>query len=242
MKGITLEQVDRSLYNHLRIGLSIAGLLPRIEDYLSTNDNEGYQLARKLIKEAEKTTNKPLVDLFGVGTGETREDEAENTKVVLNRSSIDLGSVGGLFTTYHEEQGSKFTRVKNPDNTFDIRYEVRVITKKTAYERLILSLIFSIFGTTRYLPVYSDYQNTTDEFILVNFDSLVDVSAEIDTIERLFRFSVRDVRMLPEELLQSIEVRGNVGNMIEQTNIVPLTSIHYKANLYDDSEDFVIKS
>ena len=30
--------------------------------------------------------------------------------------------------------------------------------------------------------------------------------------------------------------------MIEQTNIVPLTSIHYKANLYDDSEDFVIKS
>lgn len=238
MTGISLERIDRSIYNHLRVGLVIGGFLPRLEDFIANDDNLGYQLARKTIKDSEKTTNIPLVDIYGVGTGETREDEAENCKIIISRVGMSVGSVGSAYTSHYQKNGGGFDRIKNPDNTFDLSFEVRLLVRKTAHERDLSSLILSILGTTRYLPIYKDYDQMTEDCFLLNFEGVVDVSSEIDTMEKLFRYSVKDVSLQPSEVLQRT---GTIGDTYEETEIVPLTSVHYKTNLYDGSADFSIQ-
>lgn len=230
MIGLTLEEIDRAIYNHLRIGLVTYECLPDISQY---STDESYQTARAVIKGKEKDYGTPLVDIYGIGTGETREATDEN-KIVIDRNGIGSGSIGGNYTKRFEKVENKWSKKQNPDGSINLDYEVRTLTNKTSYDRLLTSLIFSILGTSRYIPVFLNYTTQTDKLFFLSYEGSVNVSSTIDTIERLHRFTVVDVFLQQPDILAGT---GTLGDFLIRKDIVPLTSIHFKVNLYDSGVD-----
>lgn len=229
MTALTFEEIDRAIYNHLRIGLVAYGCLPDVSNF--TNE-ETYQSARDTIKENEKNTGMPLVDIYGIGTGESRES-TESTKIVLDRNTGSSGSIGGNYTSRMEKVGEKWVKKRNSEGSLDISYEVRTLTSKTGYDRILSTLVLAVLGTCRYLPVFANYTEETDKYFLLSYDGSVNVSATIDTIERLHRFTVKDVFLEQPSILEGT---GTIGDSVIRKDIVPLTSIHFKTNLYWDGD------
>lgn len=234
MIQFSLSQIDRSLYNHLRMGLVYAGMLPDISDFIGTGDNDSYQMARTAIKQHEEVTGIPLIDIFGVGTGESREAKTDN-KLILNRSTVVSGSIGSNYTSRMEKDGNKWVKKRNNDSTIDITYEIRTLADKTAYDRQLTEMVFGILGTSRFLYAFQDYDLPENKrMFYVEYGGDVNVSAVADTIERMYRITVRDVFLAPFEKLQGT---GSAGDTVIRKDIVPLTSVHYKVNLFDDGEN-----
>jgi hypothetical protein len=154
---MTLTEVDRTLYEHLRLALVAAGYLPDITAYVNST---AYAAALKALADAGG-----LVELKGVGHREER-DEIVPTRVVIDYSDSSPGSFSGFPEYLYERVGagvdSTFNKFAFSEEVKDIQYDIRVISANRAQDRLVHNVINSVLGFRKYLSGWSETSQALD--------------------------------------------------------------------------------
>lgn len=212
IQPVSIHEIDRTVYESLRLSLVSGGFLPDITKYQT-------ELAYNTAKDSIRTT-KGLIEVYGVGSSESR-DAKETSKIIIDRMGMDVGVLGGYPASQFEpDTGGKFKKRVLPDMTMDLNYDVRIITNSVKTERLMAEIIFAAFGVRKYVPVAKEYNANSDEAILFNFNGDVDVSAS-GMKERVYKYSAKDVWL-----------RQHIGDTdIVRSQIAPLTSVLFQVSL-----------
>jgi len=215
---VNLESLDRTIFELVRLKLVEKGLLPDITAYATL----------ELYEAAKKTWGPILVEVFGVGQSKARDKKGSH-RIVIDRKGLAMGTLGGN-TTYHEENADylegedfkRFTKKRRPENTFNVNYEIRIITNSTSVDRKLSDVMYSSLGTHRFTKlIEGEVFGTKSALIVYNGD--VDVSST-DFIERLFMYMYSDVWLdstsetLSTSIAPLLEITIKVGD--EVTTVV----------------------
>lgn len=213
---ITLEELDRSIFELIRLEIVAMGYLPDVVQYPNAKD---YEAAKQQIIQNKGF----IIEVDGVGSGEAR-GERVMCSISVDRKDITMGSIGGN-TVQYRKVNDKFTKERVPQATSNIMYDIRIYTNSLAKERLISEMIYDIIGHRNYYRIAEEYNTFGDKkFFGI---SKGDISmAKGKQLERLFKFEVEDVWIGRNKVLTN--------------NIVPLTSVVYRFALKDMSGDVEI--
>lgn len=213
---MSLQSVDRGIYEQLRKKVVALGFLPEITNY---NSQDAYAAAKVTLRES--LVDKTIIDVFGVGSSQSRQEKTDS-KIVIDRVGLKESSTityGG--TKYYKNQDDTFTKVKLPDTPYDVDYEIRIISTTAKMDRILNNIVLSVCGSTgKYIPMMDGVvQSSTDGF-LIKFNGSVDITKDV-FIERVFRITAQEVWLVEEEVLKS-----NVPMLIEViADIIPVVNV-----------------
>jgi hypothetical protein len=191
-----LEQVDRAIYEYLRRKVVVLGFLPDITNY---ETEEEYNAARATRSASLNNNGLKMVDVYGTGSWENRGEKTDS-KIIVERRDISSGKTGFSGVSEYVPNVSELTneienysKVKMPDKTANIEYEVRYVTTTVKMERILLDIIDSVFGkgTKVIYGVDEDGSFIKESFPLV-YNGGVDVSNR-EFIEGFARFTAEEV-------------------------------------------------
>lgn len=215
MKNLhTLEQVDRALYNLLRLAFVQAGILPDITTY--PNNPTGASSYH-----SDKEALATCVELLGIGSRNSRGDKEPHTLIINRSDVIPSVGIGGQNKTVYTPVGDVkangiYKAEKVPDSALNFEYELRLYTDSAEVLRTVHSILLQTLGTSRYIPVYEDYQTVKEgAYLYCQFRDFVELS-DADLLEFRFTFYLLDVWISDSSL---------------SSDIVPITSIDFQTNL-----------
>lgn len=221
---VGIHEIDRTVYERLRLALVASGYLPNITSYSTETEYTNAKSAIHLSKGG-------VIEVMGVGAAESR-DAKQSTKIVIDRKGADIGTIGGFPATQFEKVGDTFTKRNLPDTTMDLNYDIRVISNSVKFERIATEAILAAFGMRKYIPITVEYNQDSKDVILMNFKGDVDVSAA-GMRERLFKYSAMDIwiKMYDDDVVRA--------------NIPPLTSVSFQVSISglsgtEDSKETVL--
>jgi hypothetical protein len=193
LRTYTHEELDATVFHHIWRAVVDAGYLP---DKLLAATATDYKNAKDALR-SSLPNPKQLIEVFGVGTGESR-GEKKSARITINRRGSDRGSLGGApafgFEAYDDGGETKYRKKRYPAFSENVTYDIRLIADNTHYERIMQGIILSSLGRREYLYV-SDVENDgmlLNDALLVEFMNEVDVSAP-DMHERLLQYRITDV-------------------------------------------------
>lgn len=196
----SIEQIDLGLTYALQKKFIDAGHDVDPVPFLA--DEAGYNAALSALETPIRT--------FAPGSSINKGNIKEGN-VYIMRKDILPGSIAYSnpvdFSQFDDSGTQKFqkNRIEDPRT---IVYEVRYYTNNIAIERIITECIILAFRRIIYLPGVSqnqagdNYEFTSFEFALHYINSF-DLSNG-DYMERLVRFEVRDVNVVPDQLIQVV--------------------------------------
>lgn len=197
----SLTNIDRTIYENIRLVLVSLGHLPDITQF---NNTTQYQAAKQVIKGSAKA----LINIHGTGVAESRDKKQSHT-IIINRKVITPTNIGG--GTEHFEanknnagETSSFTKKKYPQKSTNISYEVRIITNSMKIERLLTGIIFSSLGYHKSLKVM-DGNSLGLKTVQCIFGGTVNVTST-DFTERIFNYNLVDVWLDDTEEVLNTEV------------------------------------
>ncbi len=213
---MTLATIDRTIYETIRRVLVSSGNLPDITLATTAADYESARLA------IQDNPNMELIDLYGVGSNESRGKK--NVRITVDRSGISPGQLGGgpatCFESYKDgNDEDKFRKYIYPEMSSDVSYSIRTIGTNTSIDRLLNSAVLTAFGHRRYLKeVVNDHTDLIDTF-LIAFNGSSSINAT-EWVENLFNYSVRDAWILTpiliqEDIIPINSVNFNYGQLID---------------------------
>jgi hypothetical protein len=210
---MTLTELDRTIFEHIRRSLVTEGYLPDVTTFQNIDD---YVAAKQAIVDS----GLEVIELFGHGASDSRGKFGGN-RITINRTGSETGATGGSpseeFKRTGTGVGSTFTKIKYQDATKDISYEVRVIATSTLYERIAQDIIDYAFGERRYvLTVDEEGEFTADHVLLLN-NGTVNLKSTEDYQEMMTKYEIKDVWVGREN--------------ITKTNIKALSSITFSLYL-----------
>ena len=187
------EIIDRTLYEHLRVALVGAGMLP---DKLLYNNKTAYQSAIDAIKNADN----PVCEIFGVGHPDARVGVNGNRIIVdaKNKSKGTVGAYGAY--KYEEQEDDTYTKLRYPEHTTDANYEITIVAKDVATHRLIMDLVYSTLGNTRYISTIANDATLTGEAVLVTQTGEVEIGNN-DFMETKLMYRLSDIWLIPFKIL-----------------------------------------
>ena len=206
MNIYTLENIDRSIYNAIRLALVAVGYLADISTYAANPDKEAgllaYQTANGLIS--------PLIEIFGEGTGASRMEKNVN-RIVIERRSITAGDIGGGTAIYKPVLVSNtldsYEKTFYPDMTSTISYDIRTITSSTQVDRIILGILNKVLGRRKRVSYFTDFE--TDSGLtfgtVFNGSSLVATGQTNNIKETLYSYVVPNI-FIDDEATDPISV------------------------------------
>lgn len=206
---MTLAQLDRTLFEHLRLELVAKGYLPA---YPPSGVLVGPDWEAALV--AHTGT---LIEIFGVGIP-TNRGVKDGNRIVINRKTMALGGLGGN-TPYFvknepENPMGTFTKRRRALQSHNVFYEIRTVCASAKVDRLATELIIKVMGTGRYLTIYKDGDNVLREFddscLMLRWDGTTDIKA-MDQLEQVHKYYFEDAWIGEDEVLGE--------------NIPPLTKI-----------------
>lgn len=217
---MSLEAVDRGIFEQLRKKVVALGYLPDITNYTT---EEAYADAKVTYR--ENRADKTIIEVFGVGNSQSRQEKTDS-KITVDRVGLKESTTityGG--TKYYKNQDDTFTKVKLPDTPYDVDYEIRIISTTAKMDRVLNSIVLSVCGSTgKYIPLIlpTGEQSSTDGFI-IKFNGSVDISKEV-FIERVFRITAQEIWILDEEVIQTdvpmlVEVDVNMFTAKKEDNL-----------------------
>lgn len=194
MNIYTLENIDRSIYNAIRLALVAGGYLADISTYAANPDKEAgllaYQTASGLIS--------PLIEVFGVGTGASKMEKNVN-RIVIERRSITAGDIGGGTAIYKPVLVSNtldsYDKTFYPDMTSNISYDIRLITASTQVERIMIGILNKVLGRRKRVSYFTDFE--TDSGLtfgtVFNGSSVIAIGQSNNIMESLYGYVVPNV-------------------------------------------------
>lgn len=183
---MTLEDLDRTIYEHIRLEVVRLGYLPDVTLYATP------ELYRNALESLQQTLKfKQIIDVLGVGAENSRDDKRPN-RIIIDRLTITQGSLGSYGVTDFEKQpDDSFTKSQRNYSTQDIQYNVRCISNSAHYDRVLNQIIINVYNRLNYKKVLENGILTDDEILITQTDAR-DVSST-DLLEKLFIYTVEDV-------------------------------------------------
>lgn len=217
----SLDELDRTLYELLRLELVSAGLLPDI----TVMANEAAYIAAKA---AIRAANKEVVEIFGVGAAPAR-DEKTTSKIVIQRKGVVGGSIGANNLVHYRPyvaagNVNKFRKIKYPSMTKSIRYEVRIIASGRDTEVILTNILYKVLGQQKCLNAFDGVSAFGSKKFVLNYDGDVDLNGGGAFMERLFSYSINDIFIDTETVISS--------------NIVPMITVSWASKTVHHDKSF----
>lgn len=198
----TYEQIDRTMFEYLRLAVVAAGYLPDINDYLPATEANAtaYDAAKAAIKASGKTVIEIEQNDSPDGYGEKKI-----AAIVITQHSASKGSIGGGPSTFFEsttvDEVTTFKKYRYPRQTKTLRYHIRCISNDTTYMRIMKNLLDTTFDTGSYLKAMN-----ADTYALDGTPFYIENIGEADmgqdkTYEYLYIYEVQDVFITPATLI-----------------------------------------
>jgi hypothetical protein len=204
----TLEELDRTLVRLIQlelinIGVAVDPLGKTVDAYV----------AAKAALLSSLGPNGRIVEVYGVASSEKR-DEKTSCKIIIDRRSIPLGDIGGFGVKYFDKTGdgagATFTKRQYPASTRDINYEIRLISDRTDYERIMQNVLSNVFGEFGYVnSVRSDTGALTDKVFYIEKGTGVNMS-ESNMIEWMIPYTIKDIFITSE----SVDGQATGGKLV----------------------------
>jgi hypothetical protein len=189
---ITLETLDRTVFEHVRLAVVGTGKLP---DWRSMS---GATLAQKQAAFASamadlRTAGHEIVEVFGVGVADARLD-TKTHRVTVSRKKEGMGSIGAAGLNWTTPNGpNTFDRGPMPDTSTNVTYEVRVLTTSTEYQRLLSSAVFKSLGNRRSLKTW-DGEGLGGPYACFVYGGTVTLNTK-NPMEVVYTFTALDVML-----------------------------------------------
>lgn len=200
---ISTKQAERSILEALRLAVVAAGYLP---DITASGDADAWAAARSALA-ATLTLPEGLIDVFGVGSPEGRNEEQIH-RIVIDREGSVPGSIGGAPATRFVvtsgvagEAGAKYTKEFIPSMSEDVTYELTTVSNHIFMDRIIRSIIKNTLKGRMYLETVDDNGDKDGNYILLEFINDVDRTAG-GNLMRSHRILVSDLYDEGPELLR----------------------------------------
>lgn len=192
---MTLETVDRTIFEALRLALVAAGLLP---DQTLYSTAAQYTAAKTALRAT--TASNQLIEIFGVGAPDPRDEKSVN-KIVIDRVGYAKGGIGGFPAQFFEKVVTgpttyTYDKYLMPSESKNLSYTIRCISNLVYYERIMLQIIDQVFGGRGYIKSVVDAGGgvitLTGDPIMVDLITMLDVTATSEK-ETLYTYTVPDV-------------------------------------------------
>ena len=224
----SFEEVDRTVYNTIRLLLVAGNHLPDVMSFPATEQGKlDYQAAKDALGD-------DLIEIFGVGTG-NRRGLKDCNRIVINRKNGSPASsgMGGYPATKLVQTvpnpatpaDKRWRKEYLPDAALDLHYDIRVISSTTKYERVMSTVLHTAIGLRRYMLAYSpDLSALSGKNFLVFYNTDTEIAADYlnDWAERMYFYTVADIWL-------------DTGLHTISDAIVPLTSIDFRI-WFDESK------
>lgn len=223
---MTYENVDKGVVDAIRRVLIEMGYLP---DKLLYATKAEYLTALAAIKAG----GKQVIEIYGVGNAEKKDENRMHTIVVTRSDEYD-GSCGAwpefLFDRKEVTVGGTTTVTYDkyflPDKMQTVEYEIRYITNSADYDRIINQVLQRAIGNRKYLKAVNEDALPIGEVFLFERKSYVDVSTP-ETMEKLMRYNAVDLWLQEPYLLSA-----GVPAMIQaDLNVKPTTDLSQSGTL-----------
>lgn len=193
--NFTLAQIDRGIFEILRVALVQSGFLP---DILVHTTQNAYQIALQAIK----TSGKIPVNLYGVGSWNAKEKLKFNT-IIIERKERNLSALGyrGIPITTQKSTGEYQTQ-KLPYETAELKYNITLICEDVQNERLLQSLIMQTFDSFTEIKGVNDNGSFTENTFLFFNENIINTSTA-DMIEIQFRFKTSELILIDLKTLDN---------------------------------------
>ncbi len=198
---MTIEQVDRGIFELIRKKLVLLSLWP---DIRLQADAAAMTAAIAALRASQGT----LVEPFSISSPKKR-GASSDAKIVVDRSSPrpgSLGAAGHRFQAVTVQNVQTYDKYKHPESSFDVEYEIRYICSETNITRILDQMLMELFGARGFFnPIAPDGSIITDEvFFMESMGTSGGLGVTPDgTDERMFRYLVRDAWLTPEKLIAS---------------------------------------
>lgn len=206
MTTYSLEQLDRTIFEHLRLEVVRAGYLPDITQYTT---GTAWQAARNTLR---GTVGGQLIDVFGVGSGDER-DELTGAKIIVNRTDErngDIGAGGTIMTPIVDG----FTKSTLPQTCSSITYEIVINADSVKYERLMSNIVSRAFGKMKHISVVnSNGSLSSTDRLFIRLVQKFDQS-NLNFLQKLCTFIVDDIFLSTDVTVNDVD-------------IVPINSIEF---------------
>jgi len=207
---MTLEDIDRTIYELIRLKTVQLGLIPDITAYTSNAD---YNAAREAL--VQGTKYKQIIDVLGVGAENARDEKLPN-RIIIDRKSIvqgELGSYGVQEFDRNDVDPTTFTKSQRDSTTYDIQYDIRCISNSAHYDRILNDIVIQTFSNISYRSIVDGDGFGPEQVLITQADSR-NVSSN-HLLEYLYTYQVSDVYLLDNTLIddavkQIIDFDGSI--------------------------------
>ena len=234
-----LEQLDRSMYENMRLAIIAAGYIPDRAAYATP---ALYKAAKVSLKAS--LADHQLIEIFGVGTSAARDEKSINT-IFIKRVTEGIGDIGAYGVTKFVPKDvngvTKFDKERYPSSTQDIVYEVRFVANTVKFERIIVGLIYKVFGTKKYIPLYLNSGSLDSETVLCLKQGDSDVSST-DVKEKVYQFVLQDIwveefETVKENIPRMTDITYGLGVTEETPEEIVIPETEIPADHFDESFD-----
>lgn len=190
----TLEQIDRGIFEALRLRLVQLGYMP---DIVIANTKELYNNALQGIR----TTGKQPVALYGVGSWNAKL-EKEFSTIAIERITRGESALGIQSSEYYEEDGTgKFNKKKTPVAEI-LTYTITIICEDAKNERVLQEIMTKTFGVKSFVKGRNTDRTETQNSFALYRRQVVNQSGE-DFIEHIFNYQTNEVYLGQDEILET---------------------------------------
>lgn len=191
----TLEQIDRAVFEAIRLELVAQGYTPNITLHTT-------EIAYNTALQAIKTSGKQPINIYGVGEWRAKKELKYNTIIVerVNRTLSGLGYHGEVYYTLNGS--NKYDKKQTPYETAQLAYDVTVVCDNVSSERVLQKILYAALDVAKTLQgVNTNGTNTTNTFLLFR-QSVVNQSGA-DFIEYIFRYNTSELFLETDKIIEA---------------------------------------
>ena len=191
-----LRELDRALFEAVRKEAVLRGYLPDITSYTTA---AAYEAARKALT--------IVVDVFGQGSSYSKGGIGIN-RITLIRKSYSEGSIGAFGINEYQpitiEGQNRYSKQLYAPSTYNVPFEVRCISAKTEYERILQSIVRTALRNMATIKPINDAGQEINEEIPLRFTGAVTVSMLKEAHEIINNYLIKDIWLDDFEDLDSV--------------------------------------
>lgn len=186
----TLAQIERSIFETIRLRLVADGYLP---DRLSFASDSLFRNALK----SRETAHTPTIEVINDSPFSVKGG-LSYSRIIIEQTKTRKGNVaGGSSLVYENNEDGTFDKLRYPSHSVHLEFDVRYITDKKNIDRYCFSLLQDLFGGGYHSYKGLNQDRTwTEHSFATKFSSGFNVSDK-EFLEKGIIFEVRDVFISP---------------------------------------------